>query len=324
MNLNKTANFSQFIDTYRDDSTYKGNAFSSSHAFILEMEKSIQNRSRLLSHINIKATKNTNGKADFFDISQPIASKTDTNRFPRTAKGVFNPSNYQCEYTNYDIALPYALIDSWVNNSKTQEDFNRQAKAVIERRIALDRTMVAFNGIAREKQSDLGKYPRLEDINIGWLETIRRYAPGKIMERMRFGQGETHRSLGHLLRHAAKTLLQKGMQDDPLLVAIIGADLLPNPIEKASQEDGRLPDLIFHQQRQGGMQAASAAFFPADSVLITRLDNLSLYFNANSYRAHYAAEPEKNQTSFYQETAEAFVIENLNACALLEEVIEPH
>ena len=56
--------------------------------------------------------------------------------------------------------------------------------------------------------------------------------------------------------------------------------------------------------------------------MITRLDNLSLYFNANSHRLHYEDQSNQNQIALYQQTAEAFVIENLSACLLLDSVSE--
>lgn len=37
-------------------------------------------------------------------------------------------------------------------------------------------------------------------------------------------------------------------------------------------------DLIISQKRLGGLQAIRVPFFPDNTILITRLDNLSLYW----------------------------------------------
>lgn len=311
-----------FFKTFTPEFEKESNSYSPSKEDCIALQKSIQNQSNLLSHINVKATKKPSGSADFFDLVNPIAGKTDTRHHSRIPKTGFNPSDYACQYTNYDVALPFATIDAWTDASKNQEDFNRQAKTSIERRIALDRIMVGFNGTSSAAHSDLTTNSRLQDINKGWLQIIREQAPAQVAADLQYGADQAQPSLGRLLRHAVNSRLSDGLRDDPLLVAIVGADLLPDPLAQASTDDKRLPDLVFHQQRQGGMRAASAAFFPGNAVLITRLDNLSLYFNVNSHRLHCEDEPNLDQIALYQQTAEAFVIENLSACLLLDNVTE--
>lgn len=314
--------FNEFLKTFTPEFSKESKSYSIDASDCIALENTIKNQSSLLSRINIKATITKSGQADFFDLSNPIAGKTDTRYHSREPQCGFNPSAYACQYTNYDVALPYATVDAWTDASKSQEDFNRQAKTSIERRIALDRIMVGFNGTSGAVHSDLSANSRLQDINKGWLQIIHEQAPAQALTGLQYGSGQAQPSLGRLLRHAVNTGLPAALRDDPLLVAIIGADLLPDPLAQASTDDGRLPDLVFHQQRQGGMRAASAAFFPGDSVLITRLDNLSLYFNANSHRLHYEDQANRSQIALYQQTAEAFVIENLSACLLLDNVSE--
>lgn len=315
-------NFKSFLKTFNPEFSKENSSYAITDSDCIALEYAIKNQSQLLSKINVKATKEVSGKADFFDLSSPIAGKTDTRHHSRVPRTGFNPSDYACQYTNYDVALPYATVDAWTDASKNQEDFNLQAQTSIERRIALDRIMVGFNGTRSAIHSDLSANSRLQDVNQGWLQIIREQAPAQVLTGLQYGVGQAQTSLARLLRHAINTALPAALRDDPLLVAIIGAELLPDPLTQACTDDGRLPDLVFHQQRQGGMRAASAAFFPADSVLITRLDNLSLYFNANSHRVHYEDQANQNQIALYQQTAEAFVIENLSACLLLDNVNE--
>lgn len=127
---------------------------------------------------------------------------------------------------------------------------------------------------------------------------------------------ERFRSLHRLVRYALKQRLAPAWHDDPGLVVLVGADLLPDAVCDANPQD----DLVFHKQRLGGLQAATAAFFPGDSILITRLDNLSLYFNPHASRYHYHEEPSLNRVEFYHASHDAYVVENLAACVLIDDV----
>ena len=314
--------FEIFLTEYTQERYKEKSGFSLNDKDCIALQKSIQNQSNLLSHINVKATKANSGAAEFFDLSYPIAGKIDTRYHSRVPQSGFNPSHYVCQYTNYDVALKYSVIDAWTDASKDQNDFILQAKTCIERRIALDRIMVGFNGISSAMHSNSTTNRRLQDVNKGWLQVIREQAPERVVAGLQYGTGQTQRSLSALLRNAVNSHLSDALRDDPLLVAIVGADLLPDPQIQANMDEKGLPDLAFHQQRQGGMRAASAAFFPGNSVLITRLDNLSLYFNANSHRLHYENESNVDQIALYQQTAEAFAVENLDACLLLDDVTE--
>ncbi|MRC26575.1 capsid protein, partial [Bacillus thuringiensis] len=55
--------------------------------------------------------------------------------------------------------------------------------AIISRQ-ALDRIMIGFNGVKREKASDRATYPLLQDVNIGWLEKIRQEKPVQVMDKI--------------------------------------------------------------------------------------------------------------------------------------------
>lgn len=203
--------------------------------------------------------------------------------------------------------------------SETQDQalFEARARQTLERRILLDRVMIGFRGLMRAADSDRAKYPQLEDVNVGWLQQIREQAPQACTESIRVGEGQRFHSLHRLVRHAVNTLLAPAWRDDPQLVALVGADLLPDAVCE-SNEPG--DDLVFHKQRLGGLQAATAAFFPGDSILITRLDNLSLYFNQNAVRYRYQEDPAINSVLFYHSSEDAYVVENLAACALIEDV----
>ncbi|OVE50615.1 P2 family phage major capsid protein [Chromobacterium violaceum] len=275
-------------------------------------------KSRLLSAINVLGVAEITGRSQNFDIAGTLAATVDTNRHARRpAQQTWQPAQYLCQQTNFDAAFDYATLDAWMSETLDQTLFEARARQKLERRILLDRVMIGFRGTVRAKDSDREQHPQLQDVNIGWLQQIREQAPTACLERVRVGADQRFRSLHRLVRHAVNHLIAPTWRDDPLLVALVGADLLPDAVCE-SNEPG--DDLVFHKQRVGGLQAATAAFFPGDSILITRLDNLSLYFNHHAMRYRYQEEPSINSVLFYHSSEDAYVVENLAACALIEDV----
>jgi hypothetical protein len=76
-------------------------------------------------------------------------------------------------------------------------------------------------------------------------------------------------------------LIDPIFQDDADLVVICGRELLsdkyfPLVNKEQANTEALAADLIISQKRMGGLQAVRAPSFPANAVLITRLDNLSI------------------------------------------------
>ncbi|AOZ50661.1 P2 family phage major capsid protein [Chromobacterium vaccinii] len=281
----------------------------------------LKTHSRLLSAINILGVANIKGRSQNFDLAGTLAATVDTNRHPRQpAQKTWQPAQYFCRQTNFDAAFDYETLDAWMSETQDQALFEARARQTLERRILLDRVMIGFRGLMRAADSDRAKHPQLQDVNVGWLQQIREQAPQACLESVRVGEGQRFHSLHRLVRHAVNHLLAPAWRDDPLLVALVGADLLPDAVCETNGQAAPVDDLVFHKQRLGGLQAATAAFFPGDSILITRLDNLSLYFNHNAVRYRYQEDPSINSVLFYHSSEDAYVVENLAACALIEDV----
>ncbi|BBI68688.1 hypothetical protein PKHYL_28790 [Psychrobacter sp. KH172YL61] len=60
--------------------------------------------------------------------------------------------------------------------------------------------------------------------------------------------------------------------------------------------------------------------FPSDAILITPLDNLSIYYQEGSRRRNHKDEPEYDRVAFYESDNEAYVVENYKAGCLIENV----
>lgn len=75
--------------------------------------------------------------------------------------------------------------------------------------------------------------------------------------------------------------------DDTELVVICGRKLLSDkyfPIVNRDQANTETlaADVIISQKRIGGLPAVRVPYFPKNAMLITRLDNLSIYWQVDS------------------------------------------
>lgn len=206
----------------------------------------------------------------------------------------------------------------------------------IVKRQALDRIMIGFNGIKREKTSDRVKNPMLQDVNKGWLQKLREDAPDNVMgsetkdgvttaKTVKVGIKGTYANLDALVMDAVNELIDPIFQDDDELVVICGRELLADkyfPLVNNGQDNVNklAADLIISQKRMGGLQAVRAPYFPANAVMITRLDNLSIYWQEDTRRRSVIDNPKRDRIENFESVNEAYVIEDYRCAALVENI----
>jgi len=69
------------------------------------------------------------------------------------------------------------------------------------------------------------------------------------------------------------------------------------------------------------LPAVRVPFFPANAILITRLDNLSIYWQEETRRRQLKDEAEYNRIANYESVNEAYVIEEYEMCTLVENIV---
>jgi len=99
-------------------------------------------------------------------------------------------------------------------------------------------------------------------------------------------------------------------------------DKLLAAVEKgaASNQEENAADQIVTKARLGGLPIVDAPFFPAGTVLVTTLSNLSIYFQEGARRRHVKDEPEYDRIADYQSSNDAYVIEDFGLVALVENI----
>lgn len=299
------------------------------------LETKIQESSSFLQKINIIPVDEQSGERLGLGIGATIAGTTDTTQKDRepTDPTYIDGEGYKCTQTNFDTALPYQKLDLWAKF----QDFQTRIRDAIIQRQALDRIMIGFNGVKREKTSDRVANPLLQDVNIGWLEKIRQEKPVQVLDKVigedgqvisqviRVGKVGDFKNLDALVMGAVNEKIAAWYQEDTELVVICGRALLADkyfPIVNRDQPNSEslAADLIISQKRIGNLPAVRVPFFPANAMLITRLDNLSIYWQSETRRRSVIDNPKRDRVENFESINEAYVVEDYDCACLIENI----
>lgn len=307
-----------------EDATQK---FAVSTPIEQTLESKIQDTSEFLKRINIVPVTDQQGEKLGLGVGSTIAGTTDTDVQDRETQDPTNldDNGYNCTKTNFDTHVKYALLDMWAKFP----DFQTRMRDAIIKRIALDRQLVGWNGVSRAATSDRGANPLLQDVNIGWLEKARVNAPARVLQevvalsgQVTIGGAGDYKNLDSLVFDSVGNLLEPWYVDDTELVVIMGRALLADKyfplIESYGQPtESRALDMLISGKRVGGLSAVRVPNFPANALAVTRLDNLSIYYQEGSRRRHILDNPKRDRIEDYQSVNESYVIEDYgNFCAV--------
>ena len=287
-----------------------------------KLETKLQESSAFLSKINIIGVDELKGEKIGLSITRPVASRTDTSG-SGTRKTVdpttLGKEGYECVQVNYDTHIRYAKLDAWAKF----KDFQTRFSGAIVERCALDRIMIGFNGTSAATDTDIAQNPLLQDVAKGWLQHIRENAAQRVMSGLSWGHADAdYKTLDGLVYDAVQ-LLDPVHQDDPNLVAIVGRDLMHDKLfplvdGQDAPTEQLAADIVISQKRLGGLPAVKVPYFPAGTVLVTTLDNLSIYYQNGARRRHVKDVPERDRVETYESSNDAWVVEDFGLCALIE------
>ncbi len=294
------------------------------------LETKMQESSAFLQSINLIGVTEQVGAKVGVGVSGPIAGRTDTTgagtRQPRNVVAL-DSNEYRCVQTNFDTFIRYATLDAWAGFP----DFQNRVRDAILRRQALDRMTIGFNGTSVAATTDLGANPLLHDVNKGWLQNLREGAPENVVStgdttpgKVIVGAGGDYANFDAVVFDAI-TLLDEWLQQDPGLVAIVGRNLMHDkyfPLVNADNvpSETLAADIVISQKRVGGIKAVTVPFFPAGKVMVTTLDNLSIYWQRDARRRNLKDVPERDRIENYESSNDAYVVEDLGRAVLVENI----
>lgn len=314
-------------ETYGVDAVTR--MFSVEPSIAQELNDAITAKADFLERINVIGVSEIKGQKVFLGTSGPVTGRTNTKTTDREAKdaSALDDDTYELVSTESDVSLAYAKIDAWAKFP----EFHQKYSAAVQKQIALDRIMIGFHGTHAAPQSDPTQYPLLQDVNKGWLQQAREKIPaqvlkeGKVAGKVTLGAGGDYANLDELV-HDTKQMVDERVRDGGDLVAIIGSDLLAADKAKLYASQAGTPtekERIESQQviaTYGGLPAFSVPHFPANAVLVTSFDNLSIYYQDSSWRKQTIDNPKRSRVEDYNSRNEGYVIEQLEKFALTENV----
>jgi len=294
-----------------------------------KLETRIQESSDFLKRINVIGVTEQSGAKLGLGVGSPIASTTDTSVKDRETADVtdLDENGYNATQTNFDSHITYALLDAWAKFP----DFQTRIRDVIVRRQALDRIAIGFNGKTRAKTSDRNANPLLQDVNKGWLQRMRDQAPQRVMTdgatagKVKVGAAGDYANLDALVVDLVASMIEPWHQDDTALVVMCGRGLLHDkyfPLINKTQAPSEMlaADVITSQKRIGNLPAVTVPYFPANAVLVTSFDNLSLYYQDSARRRTIVDNAKRDRIENFESSNDAYVVEDLGRAAMAENI----
>lgn len=294
------------------------------------LENKMQESSDFLGRINLMGVREAQGEKLGLGIGSTTASTTDTTTKDRETADPTDLDNlgYHAQQINFDTHLRYAKIDAWAKFP----DFQARVRDQILLRQALDRIMIGFNGTSRAATSNRTANPLLQDVSKGWLQHYREQAPQRVMKEVvaasaaiKIGAGGDYANLDALVYDAVASLIDPWQRQNPGLVAIVSRELLHEKYFALVNDDHKPTEqqavqVLMSQKRLGGLQAAAVPFFPAGKILITPLDNLSIYYQLGARRRHIRDNPVRDRIENFESSNDAYVVEDFGSGCLLENI----
>lgn len=296
------------------------------------LETKMQESVKFLEMIQVIPVQEMKGEKIGIGIGSTIAGRTDTTTEAREPNdpGALYPTDYECAKTNYDTSLGYNKLDIWAKFP----DFQTRIRDAILTRQGLDRIMIGWHGTSVAPKTNRVANPMLQDVNIGWLQHIRVDAPAKVMDEGVEGSGKIYvddtkgdyKNLDAVVFDAVNELIAPWYQDDTDMVVILGRKLLADKyfpiINDASDNQNKLAGQVLVSQKQiGGLKAVRVPFFPDNAMLVTKLENLSIYWQEGARRRHVKDEPERDRVVNYESSNDAYVVEDYDCVALIENIV---
>jgi len=79
-------------------------------------------------------------------------------------------------------------------------------------------------------------------------------------------------------------------------------------------------DMIVSQKRIGGLPAVSVPYFPANAMMIQRLDNLSIYWQEGARRRTIVDNAKRDRVENFESSNDAYVVEDFGAGCMVENI----
>ncbi|EGF0850596.1 phage major capsid protein, P2 family [Salmonella enterica] len=196
------------------------------------------------------------------------------------------------EYQLYEVDsgayLDYATLTAWAN-AGTEGEFFERLQNFFSKSVANDLLRVAWNGTHAADETDPKTNKNGEDIHPGWPTIVKTRSPAQVISDKvvlnRAGTGSDFTSVDAIATDIIYNCIPQQFRQDPDLVVlasanIIGADTVSmmNRIDRPSEKVAA--QLI--NREVAGRKCYTPPFMPDNMLVVTRLQNLHLYFQTGT------------------------------------------
>ncbi len=287
--------------------------------------KIIEDGNDFLRSINMMPVSEIKGEKIGMSLTNRVASRTDTSGAgERTPKHLADTAakGYELFATEFDVALKYALIDAWAKFP----DFAARYMQLVRQAIGNDMLQTGWTGTSVATDSDIVTNPLLQDLNKGWLQLIREFNGGSQHILGSLGSvtlgSATFKNLD-VLAHSAREMLPVYHKNRDDLVLLVGNDVLAYQEETYYDTNGNTPTEKAVMSGRitrayAGLPTIAAPFFPDASIMVTPLNNLSIYYQDSSVRRLQKDKPEKNEVQDFNSVNLGYVVEEEEMTAFIE------
>ncbi|MGH1374409.1 MAG: phage major capsid protein, P2 family [Cellvibrionaceae bacterium] len=295
-----------------------------------ELQDAIVESEEFLGMVNLVPVDELKGQKVLGSVSGLVAKRTDTDAGDRQPSNLVSlgAKDYELHFTEFDAYLPYSTVDAWAKF----KNFEERYAMWMRRAIALSRIKTGWHGTSVAAVTNPATNTMGEDVNIGWLQLLREYASGKQWftegtkqaGKIRIGAGGDFSNLDAAV-HAAKMMVNPLLRGAGDLVAIVGEDLvaeekqaLYEALGQKPTEKERIETEVISKVYAGCKLVTDVPFFPGRGLLVTSLDNLSIYYQTDSWRRAVKDKPERSRVEEYNSVNDGYVIEDEEKAAGFE------
>lgn len=294
------------------------------------MYDEIAQNTELLQKINLRPKTEKVGEVIGLS-SGLIGSNTDTTGAgkERKPKPIHNLSGrkYSLEKTNFDAALRYDEIDQWAHLT----DFPKHVNKKIAESIALSLVTIGMNGTSRADDSDASANTMLQDVAKGWLQKMREEnkarcigTAGTSVTSVPHGPGATNYKNLDAVVTDALNIMDERFADRSDFVVLTSRRTVGDKYLRIVNKSGDTATEIeaggrLNKERTlGGLPVMYVPNMPQNTLLITPLSNLSIYYQISGERRLIVDNPRKDQLESLQSKNIDFIVEEYGAAVLIE------
>ncbi len=294
------------------------------------MYDEIAQNTELLQKINLRPKTEKVGEVIGLS-SGLIGSNTDTTGAgkERKPKPIHNLSGrkYSLEKTNFDAALRYDEIDQWAHLT----DFPKHINKKIAESIALSLVTIGMNGTSRADDSDASANTMLQDVAKGWLQKMREEnkarcigTAGTSVTSVPHGPGATNYKNLDAVVTDALNIMDERFADRSDFVVLTSRRTVGDKYLRIVNKSGDTATEIeaggrLNKERTlGGLPVMYVPNMPQNTLLITPLSNLSIYYQISGERRLIVDTPRKDQLESLQSKNIDFILEEYGAAVLIE------